>query len=128
MQEYKPGRFTEIASVGGRAAEVTLIEGDDAGKKVLFEEDGSQSGSLGSPELDAQARDHAEDLIWLEKSELHGPMFVDVVGPAPRLIMFGAVPIAAALCTLARAAGWRPFVVDPRRASPPRSAFPTPSR
>jgi xanthine dehydrogenase accessory factor len=124
VQEYKPGRFTEIASIGGRAAEVTLIEGDDAGKKVLFEEDGSQSGSLGSPELDAQARERAEDLIWLEKSELHGPMFVDVIGPAPRLIMFGAVPIAAALCTLARAAGWRPFVVDPRQRFATQERFP----
>src|SRR5436309_16139096 len=41
-------------------------------------------------------------------------MFIDVVGPAPRLILFGAVDIAAPLCTIARAAGWRSFVVDPR--------------
>src|SRR5947207_8152067 len=60
IQEYAPGRFTEIASAGGRAAEVTLIEGDRAGAKVLFEEDGTQSGTLGSPELDADARRCAE--------------------------------------------------------------------
>ena len=124
VQEYAPGRFTEIASAGGRAAEVTLIEGDEKGKKVLFDEDLTQSGTLGSPELDAQARRAAEDHLWAETSELQGPVFVDVVAPAPRLIMFGAVPIAAALCTLSRAAGWRPFVVDPRRRFATRERFP----
>jgi xanthine dehydrogenase accessory factor len=124
VQEYTPGRFTEIASVGGRAAEVTLLEGDEAGAKVLFEEDGAQSGTLGSPELDAQARRSAEELLWAETSELQGPLFVDVVAPAPRLIMFGAVPITAALCTLSRAIGWRPFVVDPRTRFATRERFP----
>jgi xanthine dehydrogenase accessory factor len=124
VQTYEPGRFTDIASAGGRAAEVTLLEGERAGAKVLFEEDGSSSGSLGSPELDAQARDAAEDLLWAETSELRGPLFVDLVAPAPRLILFGAVPIAAALCTLARAAGWRPYVVDPRRRFATQDRFP----
>ncbi len=124
VQEYAPGRFTEIASFGGRAAEVTLLEGDEAGAKVLFEEDGTQSGTLGSPELDAQARRSAEELLWAETSELQGPLFVDVVAPAPRLIMFGAVPITAALCTLSRAIGWRPFVVDPRTRFATRERFP----
>jgi xanthine dehydrogenase accessory factor len=124
IQEYRPGRFTEIANAGGRAAEVTLLEGDDAGAKVLFEEDGTQSGTLGSPELDSQARQSAQDLLWAETSELQGPTFVDVIGPAPRLIMFGAVPIAAALCALSRAAGWRPFVVDPRTRFATQERFP----
>ena len=128
IQEYKPGRFTEIANAGGRAAEVTLLEGDEAGAKVLFEEDGTQSGTLGSPELDSQARQSAQDLLWAETSELQGPTFVDVIGPAPRLIMFGAVPIAAALCTLSRAAGWRPFVVDPRTRFATQERFPDAER
>jgi xanthine dehydrogenase accessory factor len=45
-----------------------------------------------------------------------------VTAPPPRLIVFGAVDYSAALCTLARAAGWRPFVCDPR------SQFATPER
>jgi xanthine dehydrogenase accessory factor len=128
VQEYEPGRFTEIARAGGRAAEVTLLEGDGAGRKLLYEEDGSQSGSLGSPELDAQARRCAEDMLWAETSELRGPMFVDLVAPAPRLILFGAVPIAAALCTLARASGWRPYVVDPRTRFATQNRFPDAER
>jgi xanthine dehydrogenase accessory factor len=38
------------------------------------------------------------------------------------LIIFGAVDIAAALCRLAQASGWRPYVVDPR------ARFATPER
>jgi xanthine dehydrogenase accessory factor len=124
VQEYTPGRFQEIAGAGGRAAEVTLLEGEHAGAKLLFEEDGTQSGSLGSPELDADAARAAEDLLWAETAELRGPMFVDLVAPAPRLILFGAVPIAAALCTLAKAAGWRPYVVDPRIRFATQDRFP----
>jgi xanthine dehydrogenase accessory factor len=124
VQELIPGAFVDIARAGGRAAEVTLLEGEAAGAKVMFAQDGSQSGSLGTPELDADARQAAEDLLWLETSELRGPLFADVIAPAPRLIVFGAVPIAAALCTLSRAAGWRPYVVDPRTRFATRERFP----
>ena len=51
---------------------------------------------------------------WAENSELHGPAFAAPDTPAPKLVMFGAVPLAAAMCTVARAVGWRPYVVDPR--------------
>lgn len=114
VQQYEPGRFEEIARAGGRAAEVTLLEGAKPGAKLLVEAEGSRSGSLGAPELDDEASRAASELIWAEASERRGPLFIDVVAPAPRLIMFGAVDIAAALCTFARAAGWRPYVVDPR--------------
>jgi xanthine dehydrogenase accessory factor len=76
------------------------------------------------PGLDAQPRRSAEDLLWAETSTLHGPAFVDPAGPAPRLILLGAVPVAAALCTLARATGWRPYVVDPRPRFATRERFP----
>jgi xanthine dehydrogenase accessory factor len=51
---------------------------------------------------------------WAENSELHGPEFAEPDRPAPKLVMFGAVTLSAALCTVARALGWRPYVVDPR--------------
>ena len=43
-------------------------------------------------------------------------------GPSPRLIVFGAVDIAASLCSVARVCGWRPYVIDPR------ARFATPER
>ena len=56
--------------------------------------------------------------MWAERAESRtagdAPLFVDVTFPPPRLFVFGAVDFAAQLCTVARALGWRPFVVDPR--------------
>jgi xanthine dehydrogenase accessory factor len=54
------------------------------------------------------------DPDWVRSSELHGPAFAEAESPRPQLVLFGAVELAAALSTLARAVGWRPYVVDPR--------------
>jgi xanthine dehydrogenase accessory factor len=124
IQAYQPGRFASIAGAGGRAVEVTLMEGTSAGTKLLVEADGARSGSLGDSELDDEAARGASELLWAEVSERRGPLFFDVTAPAPRLIMFGAVDIAASVCTLARAAGWRPYVVDPRARFATRERFP----
>jgi xanthine dehydrogenase accessory factor len=99
---------------GGRLAEVTLLEGEQRGAKLVVAPDGVRTGTLGSPELDVEAVRIASELLWKETSERHGALFVDVVAPPPRLILFGAVDISAALCRLARAAGWQSYVVDPR--------------
>jgi xanthine dehydrogenase accessory factor len=66
--------------------------------------------------------------MWIERSERRdegqSTLFIDVTFPPPRLIVFGAVDFAAALCRLARAAGWRPFVVDPRARFAQPARFP----
>jgi xanthine dehydrogenase accessory factor len=122
VQAYEPGRFEELARSGGRAAEVTVLEGAAPGAKLLVFADGATTGSLGSPELDDEAARLGTELLWAETSERRNGMFVDVIGPPPRLLVFGAVDIAASLCRLARAAGWRPYVIDPR------ARFATPDR
>ena len=118
--------FADIAATDGRAALVTVIAGADIGAKLLVRADGSTEGGLGTPDLDRAGAEAAEELLWAERSETRElgdtTLFVDVVAPAPRLIVFGAVDYATALCRLARAAGWRPFVCDPR------SQFATPER
>jgi xanthine dehydrogenase accessory factor len=128
VQAYDPGptnpRFEEIARADGRAAEVTVLEGASPGAKLLVEADGGRSGSLGAPELDDDAARAAIDQLWAETSERRDGLFIDVVNPAPRLLVFGAVDIAAALCSLARAAGWRPYVIDPRARFATRERFP----
>jgi xanthine dehydrogenase accessory factor len=105
-------------AVAERAALVTVVAGGTVGLKLLVTADGGSSGSLGSDALDAAAVALAEELMWAERSErreVEGvSLFVDVTAPPPRLIMFGAVDFAAALCRMARAAGWRPYVIDPR--------------
>jgi xanthine dehydrogenase accessory factor len=124
VQTYEPGRFEQIARSGGRAVEVTMLEGARPGAKLIIEADGARSGTLGAPELDDEAARAADELLWSERSERRDALFYDVVAPAPRLILFGAVDIASSLCTLARAAGWRPYVVDPRARFATRERFP----
>jgi xanthine dehydrogenase accessory factor len=122
--------FAAIAAAEGRAAVVTVVGGEDAeiGAKILVRDDGSTSGSLGSTGLDAVATELGTSLMWAERSELHEhqgmQLFVDAAAPAPRLIIFGAVDYTTALCRLARAAGWRPIVCDPRSQFATRERFP----
>ncbi len=114
--------FAAVAREDGRAALVTVLRGDHVGEKLLVRPDGGTEGTLGDSELDAQGRADAEDLMWKERSEVRGDLFVDVTHPDPRVIIFGAVEYAAHLSALARIAGWRPYVVDPRQ------RFATPQR
>ena len=114
-------RDCERRRAGGRG---DVDRGAEKGKKVLFDEGVTRPGRSARPSSTTRRAAPPSDHLWAETSELQGPVFVDVVAPAPRLIMFGAVPIAAALCTLSRAAGWRPFVVDPRPRFATRERFP----
>ena len=123
--------FADVAFAGGRAALITVVRGTDsvpAGAKLLVRADGASTGSLADDTLESAARADAEELIWLERSELreHGDvtLFVDVTGPPPRLVIFGAIDFAAALCRVAKAAGWRAFVVDPRSRFATAERFP----
>jgi xanthine dehydrogenase accessory factor len=120
------GEFTRIAAEDGRAALATVLAGDRVGAKLLVQADGTTAGGLGDSELERATVEAAEDLMWEERSETREidglTVFIDVTAPAPRLVIFGAVDYAAALARLAQAAGWRPFVCDPR------SQFATPGR
>jgi xanthine dehydrogenase accessory factor len=120
--------FARIAGEDGRAALVSVIAGGELGAKLLVSADGATVGGLGSSELEGVAVEAAEELMWAERSEQRQvgdvTLFVDVTAPAPRLVVFGAVDYAAALCGLARAAGWRPFVCDPRSQFATAQRFP----
>jgi xanthine dehydrogenase accessory factor len=114
IQGYEQGPFERAARAGDRAAEVTLLEGPRAGAKLVLTPDGDCVGSLGSASADAVAVAAATAALWTGSSKRRGAIFIDVVAQPARLMLVGAVDIAAALCTLARATGWRPFVIDPR--------------
>jgi xanthine dehydrogenase accessory factor len=120
--------FADLARTGGRGAVVTVMDGASLGAKLLVLPDGSRSGTLGSAELDDAAAARADDLMWSERSERlqvgDTLLFVDVTFPPPRLIIFGAVDFAAQLAKLAKAAGWRPFVIDPRARFAQPARFP----
>jgi xanthine dehydrogenase accessory factor len=126
------GEFARIATEDGRAALVSVIDGGDTGAKLLVQADGTTVGGLGDAGLDRAGVEAGEELMWAERSELREvegvSLFVDVTAPAPRLVIFGAVDYAAALATLARAAGWRPFVCDPRSQFATQDRFPAAER
>ena len=113
--------FTELARSGGRGALVTNLQD---GAKILIRTDGTREGTLGDPVHDEDAAKLGDELMWAERSERHGDLFVDVTFPPPRLIIFGAVDFAAALCKMASATGWRAFVVDPRARFAQPARFP----
>ena len=113
--------FTELARSGGRGALVTNLQD---GAKILIRTDGSTEGTLGDPVRDEEAARLGDELMWAERAERHGDLFVDVTFPPPRLIIFGAVDFAAALCRMASATGWRAFVVDPRARFAQPARFP----
>jgi xanthine dehydrogenase accessory factor len=50
-------------------------------------------------------------------------IFVDVIQPAPTLVIIGGVHIAVALVSIAKTLGFRTIVVDPRRAFGTRDRF-----
>jgi xanthine dehydrogenase accessory factor len=114
--------FAELARTGGRGALVTNLEGGPG--KLLVHHDGRTEGTLGDPALDEEAAKHADELMWAERAERRGDLFIDVTFPPPRLIIFGAVDFAAALCKMASATGWRAFVVDPRARFAQPARFP----
>jgi xanthine dehydrogenase accessory factor len=122
------GAFADLARSGGRGALVTVLSGPSRGAKLLVTADGERRGSLGDEALESAAARAADEQMWLERAERieagDSVLFVDVTYPPPRLFVFGAVDFAAALCRLARAAGWRPFVVDPRARFAQPARFP----
>jgi xanthine dehydrogenase accessory factor len=124
VERHAGGGFLNVALDGGRAVEVTVLQDADAGKKLLVKSDGTSSGTLGTPDRDSEAVRTATELLWAERSVRLGPLFYDVAALPPRLILIGAIAIASPLCTLARAAGWRPYVIDPRSRFATSARFP----
>jgi xanthine dehydrogenase accessory factor len=118
--------FAAIARRDGRAALITAISGPHAGNRVLVEAacDKPLAGTLGDQTLDAQALADAHELMWAERSERRGELFIDVTAPAARVLIFGAVAYANHLAHLARVTGWRPYVIDPRARFATRERLP----
>jgi xanthine dehydrogenase accessory factor len=59
------------------------------------------------------------------REEAERSVFVEAIGPPPRLVAVGAGDIAEALCALARPLGWRTVVVDPRAGLATRERVPS---
>ena len=109
-----------LVETGGTGALITIIDGDVVRPPFLIDAAGTVlAGASGGP-LTAEAIKAV-----LERIDHEAPgtvvaagveYFVDVIAPPPTLRLFGAGPIAEALCRLAARAGFRVVIGDPRAA------------
>jgi xanthine dehydrogenase accessory factor len=116
-------RLAQLAADGRRGVLLTVLDGEGAGTKLLWLEDGSGDGL--SPELAAAAeevvRGGRNRLLELDQTRV----FAEVYGPPPRLFVYGAVDTAEALCRAARVIGWSTIVADARPMFTTRARLPS---
>jgi xanthine dehydrogenase accessory factor len=105
-------RLAELGAAGQRGVLLTVIDGENAGTKLLWIESGG--GDELSPELEALAREvvRASRNRLLETDGRR--VFAEVYGPPPRLLIYGAVDTAESLCRAAKLVGWTAIVADAR--------------
>ena len=117
-------RLVEIGERGERAVLFTVIEGEPRGAKLLVVEGGETVG-----EGPAELALHADEIQRRGRNrllELDGLLaFAEVYGPPPRLLVYGAVDTAEALCRVARLVGWTTIVADARAKFATRERIPT---
>jgi xanthine dehydrogenase accessory factor len=115
-------RLGEVVERDERAVLFTVVEGEPLGAALLVTEAGDRLGE--APEEVAERfqevlRGGRNALLELDSG---AKVFAEVYGPPPRLLVFGAVDTAEALCRAAKVIGWRTIVSDAR------GTFATPER
>ncbi|MEK7787091.1 MAG: XdhC family protein, partial [Chloroflexota bacterium] len=118
-----------LANEDRSAAIVTVIKGQPnlLGRKLTLSEDGKVSGELGGG-LDESAAAAARAAM-AEGLSRRAPLgeaevFIEVISPAPTLVVVGGAHISIALTAIAKTLGYRTIVVDPRRAFGSEARFP----
>jgi xanthine dehydrogenase accessory factor len=112
---------------GKHAVLVTSLR--KSSSKLLVLESGEITGTLGTPELDREAQTIALDLMRKRASctvslSDSTPVFFEVHGPLPTLIVFGAGHVSMPLISLAHDLGLKTIVVDGRPRFATRERFP----
>jgi xanthine dehydrogenase accessory factor len=107
-------RLLKAIEAEGRAVLFTVIEGEPLGAHTLVLEDGERLGE-GVPEeavtqADRLIREHTSRILEFDGSKV----FAEIYGPPPRLLVYGAVDTAEAMCAAAKLLGWRTIVADAR--------------
>jgi xanthine dehydrogenase accessory factor len=107
-------RLLEAVERDERAVLFTVIEGEPLGAHALVLEGGERVGD-GIPEAalgqaDELIREHRNRILDVGETKV----FAEVYGPPPRLLIYGAVDTAEAMCKAAKLLGWRTIVADAR--------------
>jgi xanthine dehydrogenase accessory factor len=107
-------RLIRVVRDEERAVLFTVVAGEPLGAELLVSEAGERTGD-GPAELDG----HVDELLRGGRNRLLElpaglKVFAEVYGPAPRLLVYGAVDTAEELCALASRLGWHTIVADAR--------------
>lgn len=122
------GAVTRMVEHEETGALVTVVKGptDLLGTKLLLKSDLTHEGSLGplteAARAAAMAALDAGRSARVDLGDLQ--VFVEVLRPAPTLVVVGGVHIGVALTRLAQTLGYRTIVVDPRPAFGSEARFP----
>jgi xanthine dehydrogenase accessory factor len=118
-------RLAELRSSEERGILFTGVEGDAVGAKVLVLESGERLGegldeAVG--QFDELIRRGRNRLLELEDGS---KVFAEWYGPPPRVLVYGAVDTAEALCRAAGLLGWHTIVADARAKFATRERIPS---
>ena len=101
IREADPQLESRVAALGERRA-VLFTDLDGGAQQLALEGE--------DPTADELLRGGHSKIVELEGRRV----FADVFGPPPRLLVFGAVDTAVALCEAAKRLGWHTIVADAR--------------
>jgi xanthine dehydrogenase accessory factor len=118
---------TEAVGGGEPVAVVTVVEGAQAGARLLVREQDT-AGSLGDPRLDAEAASAGRRVLGHDRTELLAQgdvrLYAEPFAAAPALVLVGAGHVGKALATLAKCLDLRVTVIDDRPEYATRERFP----
>ncbi|HZI41659.1 MAG TPA: XdhC family protein, partial [Gemmatimonadaceae bacterium] len=121
------------AYTAGRAS-IVVARLDGRRERLLVDENGATTGSLGDEMLDAVAKELASRRLAgaqmssverVTQDESETALFFERLAPPETLIIYGASHVAMSLAIFARELGIRTIVVDGRERMATRSRFPT---
>jgi xanthine dehydrogenase accessory factor len=118
-------RLSALAASGDRGVLFTVVEGDGAGSNLLVLENGERLGE--GPD---EAAEQFDELIRGGRNKLlvladGTKVFAEWYGPPPRLLVYGAVDTAEAMCRGAKLLGWTAIVADARAKFATRERIPS---
>jgi xanthine dehydrogenase accessory factor len=118
-------RLTEAIEREERAVLFTVIEGEPLGAHMLVLEGGERVGDGVPEEVAARAdeliRGHRNQVVEAGETKV----FAEIYAPPPRVVIYGAVDTAEALCQAANLLGWRTIVADARQKFATRDRIPS---